>query len=251
MKKRTVIANWKMNPQDIDTAASIFGDTEKVSSTLKNTVVVVCPPHVYLESIGDARKKTYLGAQNISALPEGAHTGEISVSMVKNLGATHVIVGHSERRLAGETNAMVADKVAILQKAGLVPVVCVGETVRDSEGHYLADLAEQLEVGLSKVQKKNIAKLIVAYEPVWAIGKESAGPATPADVRETSLYILRILTRLFGKDANKVTILYGGSVDAKNALSFLAEGGVSGLLVGRVSLTPKAFKSLLTAVDNA
>ncbi|MES2953331.1 MAG: triose-phosphate isomerase [Patescibacteria group bacterium] len=250
MKRKLIVANWKMNPDTSLEALHLWEEIGKASSALKKTSVVVCPPAIYVGLVAGQGGQALLGAQNCSASSEGARTGEVSASMLANAGVAYVIVGHSERRAMGETNNDVSEKVAAVLRADMVPLVCVGERVRDPDGFYLKETTTQLEEGLAKVSKKNLSKIVIAYEPVWAIGKNGAGPASVTDVLEMVLYIRRALIRIFGKEAAKVPVLYGGSVEVKNAAEFMEHAGIDGLLVGRESLNTKAFPELLRIVDH-
>jgi triosephosphate isomerase len=169
--------------------------------------------------------------------------------MIYNLGVKYVIVGHSERRSslagAGEINEIVNKKVKAAISAGLIPILCVGENVRDENHEYLNFVKKQIEECLNGVSKNLIAKVIIAYEPVWAIGK-GAFPATPEEFREMNIFIKKILSDKFGvKEASKVKIIYGGSVDDKNALDFIKDGQADGFLPGRASLDAEKFSKII------
>jgi triosephosphate isomerase len=249
MKKRTVVANWKMNPESMEDAFAIAAHAESSRVALSKTELIICPPAIFLEPIARTAHTFSIGAQNVAASPDSAQTGELSAFMLKNSGVSHVIIGHSERRAMGENNMLVNGKVLYALKSGLSVVVCVGEKMRDVDGFYLKDISSGLEEGLAGVQKKNLSRVMIAYEPIWAIGKHAKGAASPADVLEISLYIKKILMRMFGKEGGNVSLLYGGSVDAKNAADFVKNGGVDGLLVGRESINTKTFPILLSLVD--
>lgn len=241
-----VVGNWKMNPQSVEEALTLFRGIAVGAAAARHAEVVIASPAVYLEALSREKSPMKLGAQNVFASDKStSHTGEISGAMLKNLKVSHVIIGHSERRKMGENNAVVNEKLLSALKDGFISIVCIGEDRRDLDGFYLTTLAKQIEEALSKVQKKFAQNVLIAYEPVWAIGKDSKGPATPADVLEIVLYIKKVLHRLWGKEGAKVRVLYGGSVDAKNAKEFVVGGGVDGLLVGRESLNAKAFSELL------
>lgn len=254
-KSRTplVVANWKMNPATALQALALWKHSGVAAAAAPGVKVVVCPPLIYLDLLEREKSVCALGAQNFFAGDaETAHTGEISTTMLANIGVSHVLVGHSERRTLGETNTLINQKLLAALKEEFVVILCIGEDRRDTDGFYLTMLSRQLEEGLAKVPKKGMDQILIAYEPLWAIGKDSKGPAAPADVLETVLYIRRILTRMWGaKDAEKVRVLYGGSVDGKNAREFVSEGGVDGLLVGRQSLAAKSFSDILSSLRNA
>lgn len=250
MSKRIVIGNWKMNPQTKKEAEKIFKGIAKEKN--KKVEVVICPPAIYLESMRKISKSIPLGVQNMNFENIGPFTGELGASMLYDLGARFVILGHSERRALGETNKDVNKKIKSAFYNGLQPVLCVGESVRDAEHKYLSFVKEQLEQGLEGISKNSIEKLIIAYEPVWAIGEKADREATPEEFLETSIFIRKILSDKFGNNfAQKVRIIYGGSVHPENALGFVVLGRSEGFLVGRDSLYPKKFLEIINCADNA
>lgn len=241
-----VIGNWKMNPQSITAARTLFRDVQKDVSRLRNVDVGIAPPAVYLAEFQKLAKgkRISLAAQNVFWEKLGARTGEIGVSMLKSVDVTKVIIGHSERRALGETDEGVNKKVLQVLKAGLIAVVCVGEKERDNHGHYLTFVEKQLQRALSGIPKAKLPHVVIAYEPVWAIG--TGDTATPEDAHEMKLFIQKVLSTLFGRVAvSKVRILYGGSVDAKNAEALLHEGAVDGFLVGGASLRASEFSAIV------
>jgi len=249
--KKLIIGNWKMFPANAKDAKAKFVAIKKVAGTLRNVQTVICPPFVY---ISDLKKlvtghRCVVGAQNSWYENEGAFTGEVSPAMLASLGAQYVIVGHSERRAMGETDEVVNKKVLAAIKAGLMVVLCVGERERDQDGDYMKLISVQLKSALQGVQKKDFNKLVIAYEPIWAIGKNAVRAASPDDALEVSILIKKTFADMCGKDGGCVPILYGGSVDAKNAWEFLLKSQVDGLLVGRASLDPKVFAEILKAAD--
>lgn len=254
MKKRNiVIANWKMNPSTLDEAKKIFNGSRLAIKGLKNTDVVVCSPFPYIQTLTKLNrpKNLFFGAQNISSEEKGAFTGEVSVSMVKNLGTKFAIIGHSERRAMGETNDIVRKKLEVAFNAGVTPILCVGEKTRDKDGNHLSFIKEQIKECLTGVQKKNLVGLIVAYEPIWAIGKSYKESMNPTDIHETTLFIKKVAGELFGKDiADSWKILYGGSVEAENVAAVVKYGNVDGFLVGHASLVPENFSTILKASDS-
>jgi triosephosphate isomerase len=247
--KLLIVANWKMNPETIEKAKEIFQGTKKTTKILKNTKVVVCPPFIYLsdlEKINDS--KVVLGAQDAFWEKSGSFTGEISAGMLKEEG--YVILGHSERRDLGETDEMVAKKISSAIKAGLKTIICVGEKNRDDHGEYLHFLRNQIINSLGKLPKRFLEKIVIAYEPIWAIGKSEDEAMKPTDIHESSLFIKKVLAEIYEpKVALSVPILYGGSVSYKNAKEIITLGEVQGLLVGHESLKTDKFSELLTNVD--
>lgn len=248
MKRALVVANWKMNPQSEAEALELFGEAWNAGKKAEHVEVVVAPPFPYLASISkrwniefsNARGETpvALGAQDVFWEREGAFTGEISPPMEKEFGVTHVIIGHSERRrIMGETNQMVNLKLRRAFESGLRPILCVGEAER--EGNEIEEfLRGELLESIENLPGLFLESLIVAYEPVWAIG--SGRPDTPSDMQKVAIYLRRLLAESYGEGcANRARILYGGSVTSKNARPFFSEtdGQVNGLLVGGDSLT--------------
>jgi triosephosphate isomerase len=208
--------------------------------------VLVCPPATLVLSVAEAVKGSGLlvGGQDCHAKANGAHTGEIAAEMLRDGGATHVIVGHSERRAnCGETDAIVRDKAEAAWRAGLLPIVCIGETLAEREaGKTLAVLEGQLKGSVPA--GASAAKLVVAYEPVWAIGTGKT-PTTP-EVGAAHAHIRKVLSGLLS-DAAAVRLLYGGSVNGKNAAELMAAGDVDGALVGGASLKADEFLAIAKA----
>jgi len=251
-KKKIIVGNWKMAPLTEAEARKTFAGIKKQAMKLRNTEIIVCPPFVYVSDLAkrSAGKRFSVGAQNSFWKEEGAYTGEVSPVMIKALGVSYVILGHSERRALGESNDMVAQKMNTAIKAGLKVILCVGEKERDEHGAYTKYIEEQVRESFAGIQKKSLEHIIVAYEPVWAIGAKALRAATPGDVIEVSILLRKIFTTLYGNDAGRsLIILYGGSVDEKNCESFMNEGGADGLLVGRASLNAKQFSQILTVAE--
>ncbi|MBI2121002.1 MAG: triose-phosphate isomerase [Parcubacteria group bacterium] len=247
-KKRLIIGNWKMNPWKTEDARKIFDAVKKEAGKLSHVQTVVCPPFVFLSDLSRriSGHRVVLGAQDVFYEMEGAHTGEVSPLMLASVGAKYAIIGHSERRALGETDEGVNKKVLAALKMGLTAVLCVGEKERDAEGGYLSFVKNQIETALVKVQKRSLVNVIVAYEPVWAIGAKATGADTPADFLEMTLFIRKTVSDMFDRTtAQAIPVLCGGSVDEKNAESFLKEGEADGLLVGRASLSSEQFIKIL------
>ncbi|MCX6751153.1 MAG: triose-phosphate isomerase [Candidatus Nomurabacteria bacterium] len=244
--KNIIVGNWKMNPLSLKEAEKLFADVVKSISDIKKTEIVICAPFVYLEKLKKISKKISLGAQDVFWGEVGAFTGEISAEMLYDIGARYVIVGHSERRAMGENNNDVNKKIKSALSAGLRPILCVGEGMRDENHEYLNFVKIQIEECLNGVSKDSISKIVIAYEPVWAIGKEAPHPATPEEFREMNIFIKKILSDKFGvKEISKVRIIYGGSVDDKNAEGFIKDGKANGFLPGRASLSPEKFSKIV------
>lgn len=250
--KKLIIANWKMNPVKGTEARKMFQAINKIASVQKNVETVVCPPLVYLESLGTlvTTRSCVLGAQDAFWEHVGSYTGQVSPDMVFNTKARYVIVGHSERRAMGETNEQVAKKLKSILQFPLIPVVCIGELSRDDDGMYIKEIRKQFKASIDGLTKEEVLRLVVAYEPVWAIGK-NAQACSPAECREVVQVLRQVLADVLGStdQVKNIPMMYGGSVDADNAASFLTDGLVSGLLVGRASLDPKAFSQIIKIAE--
>lgn len=234
---KLVIANWKMNPKN-EAAALVLA---KVADS---EGVIVCPPAIFLPAVTKKLKKADLGAQDVSDEEEGAFTGQMSGKQLKGYGVSYALIGHSERRRLGEGNEMVAKKVARALASGITPVLCVGES-RDEHvtGRTKEIVERQVELGLSLVQRKVPAsRIIIAYEPVWAIsgGDSLAEADTPENASSVIAYIKERLRHV----PVRATVLYGGSVNTENISGFLSQEAIDGVLVGGASVHPE-FKSLL------
>lgn len=246
--RRPLIAgNWKMNGLRADAMSLVKAVAEGVKQAgWRDRDILVCPPATLIMSVAEAARGSGLlvGGQDCHAAPNGAHTGEISAAMLKDSGATHVIVGHSERRTnCGETDAVVRGKAEAAWKAGVLPIVCIGETLAEREdGKTLAVLEGQLEGSIPA--GADAARLVVAYEPVWAIG--TGKTPTNAEVAAAHAHIRGVLGRLMS-DSQAVRLLYGGSVKGANAGELLAVGDVDGALVGGASLNAAEFLAIAKA----
>ncbi|MBI5138455.1 MAG: triose-phosphate isomerase [Candidatus Vogelbacteria bacterium] len=253
--KKIVIANWKMNPDNVAEAKDIFNGIKIGIKGCNKVQTVICPPSIYLSVLSTNYKlqttNLFLGAQDICHDKKGHHTGEISAEMVANVGAKYVILGHSERREQGETSAQIARKINNAFDAGLRPVLCIGEKSRDEHGFFLKYIEEQLMESLDKVTRKRIPEIAFVYEPVWAISAYGDRPATPEEANEMAIYILKLLTGKIGlKEVKNIQILYGGSVDAENCKSYLEQASIRGLLVGSASLDSKQFSEIVKTANS-
>ncbi len=248
--KKIVIGNWKMNPRTAKEAEKLLSSINKELSRIKKTDVVVCPPFIFLEKLKKISKKISLGAQDTFYGDVGAFTGEVSAEMLSSLGVNYVIVGHSERRTFGEDYTEINRKLRAVLGAGITPVLCVGEWERDEKHEYYNLVKTQVLECLNGVAKNLISKVIIAYEPVWALSTTAnRRDATPADSREMAIYIRKVLADKFNKDAVGTRIIYGGSVNEKDAGDFIINGGVDGLLPGRASLDPKKFSEIVKTCE--
>ena len=248
--KKLIIGNWKMNPKTLALAKAQFSAVKKEAGKYKNVSVGISAPCIFLPELSKmATASTFIAAQNISSEKEGAHTGEISADMLASIKVLTTIVGHSERRALGETNEFINKKIKSALRMKMTPVLCVGELERDSGMWYLGFVKTQIEECLAGIPKAALKNIVVAYEPVWAISStENHREATPADFQEMKIYIQKVLSDMYGSPTH-TRVLYGGSVDEKNAKGFLADAGADGLLVGRSSLTPKKFLSIISIAN--
>jgi triosephosphate isomerase (TIM) len=248
-----VIGNWKMHPQSEAMAKRLALDLKKALARLDGVEVVIAPPSIFIPTVREARNSARafkMGAQDVHHETLGAFTGEVSIPMQKSFDVTYVIVGHSERRKAGETDVEVNTKLTAVIKAGLTSVVCVGETKRDHGAQYLGDIERQIREAVKGLSRAKLGNLVIAYEPVWAIG--TGNTATPDDVHEMKLFIEKTLTDIYGRNyAQKVRVLYGGSVNPKNAAEIMKDGMVDGFLVGGASLNAKDFSGIVVATKQS
>jgi triosephosphate isomerase len=250
MRQPLVAGNWKMYGSRAENAALARSLLDLVRPE-SGTEVLVCPPFVYLWDVGRLLKDTdvALGAQSVCAEPLGAFTGEVSAAMLKDVGCRYVLVGHSERRqLYGEGDALVARKFVAAQSQGLVPVLCVGETLEEREGERTAQVvARQLDAVLAVSGTGALAKAVIAYEPVWAIG--TGRTASPEQAQDVHAMIRGKVAALDATIAASVRILYGGSVKASNARELFAMPDIDGGLVGGASLKADEFARICAAAD--
>lgn len=251
--RKTIVANWKMNPENLAEAKKLFAAVKKIKFDTKKVSVVVCPPAIYLPEIArNYRGKSFqFGAQNViwsenqKKSASNALTGEISAEMIKDAGAEYVLVGHAERRAIGENNMMAAKKAEQVLRSGMTPLICVGEIERDLQGEYLKFLEEEIRETFSKVKKNQVRKTMIVYEPVWTIGAGHSA-MSEHEIYQMVIFIRKILVSIFGRSlAMSVPILYGGSVDNENSKNILAIEGIEGLLVGRASLHTNTFSEIL------
>jgi triosephosphate isomerase (TIM) len=250
MRQPLVAGNWKMHGSRAENAALVRTLLDLLRPE-SGTEVLVCPPFTYLWDVGRLLRDTDvgLGAQSVSAEPAGAFTGEVSAAMLKDVGCRYVLVGHSERRqLYGEGDALVARKFVAAQSLGLTPVLCVGETLEEREGDRTAQVvARQLDAVLAVSGAGALAKAVIAYEPVWAIG--TGRTASPEQAQDVHAMIRGKVAALDATIARSVRILYGGSVKASNARELFAMPDIDGGLVGGASLKADEFARICAAAD--
>jgi triosephosphate isomerase (TIM) len=239
--------NWKMYKTPAETA-QFFEKFRPLAGNASHCEIVICPPFIDLAAAVAAVKGSSIriGAQNVAWAKEGAFTGEISGPMIDATGATHAIVGHSERRQNfGETDETVLKRTQAALEYGLTPIVCVGERLQEREsGNTAALLTSQFQKGIAGLTSQQFAKIVIAYEPVWAIG--TGKTATPEIAADAHRVIRGQVREKFGKDAaDAVRILYGGSVKPDNTRTLMAQPEIDGVLVGGASLDPVSFASIV------
>jgi len=246
MRKPIIAGNWKMNMTPSQGVELVNALKPLVADAACD--VVVCPPFVCLAAVGEALKGSNirLGAQNMHFAEKGAFTGEISADMLKELGVEYVIIGHSERRqYFAETDETVNRKVTFALEKGLTPIMCVGESLEQREaGVTDAFVSGQVEAGLMGLTAEQVKKVVIAYEPIWAIG--TGKTASKEDANATIGVIRKTIERIFGKEAAEaIRIQYGGSMNAKNASELMSMDEIDGGLIGGASLKPEDFAKVV------
>lgn len=251
MRKHIVAGNWKMN-KNFEEADELLNNLmdQLENVELGDTQLIVCPPFPYLEMASDYGNDSYfmVGAQDVSAYESGAYTGEISAGMLESMEMDFCIVGHSERRAYhGETDQQVAAKVNNLLAHGISPIVCCGEVLEEREANKQFDVVKrQISDGLFHLNAEEIKNVVIAYEPVWAIG--TGKTATPEQAQEIHAYIRSLLAEKYGKDvADEISILYGGSCKPGNAKELFANPDVDGGLIGGACLKAEDFLAIATS----
>ncbi len=253
MRKKIIAGNWKMNKTVVE-ARSLVEQIKAEIPQVSNPLVLVCPSFTALTEVAMSLKDSEIqvGGQNMHEADSGAFTGEISAEMLLTSGCSHVILGHSERRqLFSETDQGVNAKVKQALKAGLLPIVCVGETLEQREaGKTDSVIEEQIRGSLDSLSEADVRKTIIAYEPVWAIG--TGKTATPEIADEVHRHIRSILTDMFSSEvAEEISILYGGSVKGSNAAGLFANENIDGALIGGASLKADEFIAITKAMMEA
>jgi len=254
MRKKIVAGNWKMN-MDLDKGTQLFNEIQQL---LKEEVngdqeVIICPPFIHLNTLSqglDPVVKLSIGAQNCHQTDSGAFTGEVSASMIASTRAGYVIIGHSERRLYfSESNSLLAQKLDAVLKNGLSPIFCIGETLdQRNGGTYFDVIKEQISEASFHLQGIDYCKIVLAYEPVWAIG--TGLTASPEQAQEIHSYIRTLLADKYDQNlADNMTILYGGSCNPKNASELFAKEDIDGGLIGGASLKARDFVDIIKALN--
>ncbi len=247
MRKPLIAGNWKMF-KTLSEVNSFAGEIRTRVSDDPGPEVLICPPYVYIQTFAEALAGTPIktGSQNVYWEDSGAYTGEISAPMLKSIGAEYAIIGHSERRqYFSETDETVNKRIFAAFRSGLVPIVCVGETLGQREaGRTFSVIEGQMKNGLAGIDAGQAASLVIAYEPVWAIG--TGKTATPELAAEVHSFIRKLLSGIFGDDtASGIRILYGGSVKGDNIDALMAKEDIDGALVGGASLDAASFERII------
>ena len=251
MRKKVIAGNWKMN-NDLHGTVSLISDLKKeLNGKNVEAEVIICPPFTSLETASTLLKDSTikLGAQNMYFEESGAFTGEVSVSMLKSAGCEYVILGHSERRtIFCESDQVINKKIKTAIKFGLKPIFCIGETLEEREKGITFKVVEtQVQNGLKDLSESDLLNLIIAYEPVWAIG--TGRNATPQQAQEVHQFIRGLISKLYSSNfARQLVIQYGGSVKADNAKELLSQLDIDGALVGGACLKADSFAKIINAV---
>ncbi len=249
MAKPILVANWKNYPSSIAETTFLLKGLSLSKLVYKKLSLFIAPPLTYFDlvslKVGSYAK---LASQDIS-LTNKTTTGAVTVDILKSFGVKLSIIGHSERRALGETSEEVSQKIKSALRSGITPLVCVGELSHDQDGEHFEFLRKEIKLSLAGLNKSDASKISLAYEPVWAIGKQAKDAIKPIDLSQTVIFMRKVLTDMFGrKTAENIPILYGGSVEANNAKMLISETGVRGFLVGHSSLDPKSFRGIAQAL---
>ena len=247
-----IVSNWKAYVENAKDAHALLAIAKRAAGKSRKLHLILLPPAPLMGVLAArARGGVLLGSQDVSAKTVGAATGEVHASLVRALGGSYALVGHSERRALGETDALVAEKAKQALGAGLIPILCVGERERDADARYLRFLGEQIRAVYGGLSPREREKVVLAYEPVWAIGKRAEDAIDPRDLAEMVLYMRKVLGEFLpGKGAQKAVVLYGGSAEPENVRGLMDGTGIQGFLVGHASAEPALFSALLKAVNS-
>ncbi len=244
--KKLIVANWKANPDTLKMAKENLNSIKKFTAKFKNVEVVVCPPVIFLESLKASSKPAILGSQDFFPEARGAFTGSVGYSALLETKIKYAIIGHSERRAVGEDNLLINKKVKTALAVGVRPILCIGESKRDPNLEYLGLIKLQLSEAFKDVPKSRVKDVVIAYEPVWAIGESAKRNAKPSEIEEIVIFIKRVVGDIYKTESvPPIKVIYGGSVSEKDVQYIFEESGVDGLLVGRASLVPKIFGEII------
>jgi triosephosphate isomerase len=248
MRRKVIAGNWKMH-KDLSESQNLISKLINVLGKEDvNCDIIICPPFTSLSEAADLVKNTKikLGAQNMHFENKGAFTGEVSAAMLKSVGCEYVILGHSERRaIFNESDEIINRKIKKALDSGLKPIFCIGETLQQRDGGIMNDVIKwQVTEGLQHISKGEMEKVIIAYEPVWAIG--TGVTATPQQAQEVHVYVRQLINNIFGEDtAQELIIQYGGSVKPDNARELLSQSDIDGALVGGACLEADSFLKII------
>lgn len=250
MSKSTVVANWKMN-KNVSKSIEFLNIFLPKIKDIKNTEIVICPSFVSLPKMSEilTDESAILGAQNINQETEGSFTGEVCAKMIKDF-ANYVILGHSDRRkYFGETDEMIKEKILKASEYDIMPILCIGEDLSEREKNLTEyKIRLQLEKCLESISAELIKKMVIAYEPIWAIGTGVSD--SPEKANQAILFIRKFLQEIYDKEvAQSVRILYGGSINPENVQSFIRVSGIDGFLIGKSSLDPDTFYQIINIID--
>jgi len=253
---KVVVANWKANPVELGEAKQLFEAEDKAATQYDRVATVICPPFVFLEELSSMQSGMQsgakLGAQDVSSERSGPYTGEVSIDMLKEFGVSHVLVGHSERRKLGETDEIINKKMKLLIESDIIPILLVGESEKNDTIRQDV-LVDQLSRALEGLTKEQVAKIISVYEPVWAISTNANAQAdNPDETVEAIKFMQGILKRFHNfTDNDTPPILYGGSVNKKNAAAFFEKPEIAGAVVGGASLRSDEFANILKIANES
>ncbi len=253
-KKLLIAANWKMTPPTLSEAKKkaaafkiIAKKYQKIAKAKASLQVLVCPPYPFIGELKAAftNSPALVGAQDVSQHDGGSKTGEVASTMLQSLGASYVVVGHSERRAAGDTDEIVSVKLGQVIRMKMQAILCIGETERDENGEYLNVIKAQLKVSLERLSNIDFSRVVIAYEPVWAIGRTDNVALSGHDLHQMVIYIRKMLRDLYNDSiATATKILYGGSVTPENAEDIIWNGEVDGVLIGHESFQAESFEAI-------
>jgi triosephosphate isomerase (TIM) len=246
-----IVANWKAYVDDLARAKQLFTRAKRLATEGGRLELVIAPPAPYLGFFGRRKLSSVaLGVQDISSVTLGAATGEVTAATARSLGVEYAIIGHSERRARGDTDAVVKEKLRHALAHDLTPILCVGEKERDTNGNYLAHIREQITSALRDLDARDYTRVLIAYEPLWAINKTADEAINENDLAEMVLYIRKVVAEnTVAKSVTKTKVLYGGSVEPENVRDLAGGSGVDGFLVGHASVDPALFSQLIRALS--
>jgi len=243
-----VFANWKTKPASYTEAKKIIDQYPKATGRME---LVAFPPYPFMGMVQSAHSpRRLVGAQDITEfVPASSFVGGVTPAQLSSMGMQYVIIGHSAVREDGQTDDEINAKIRILLENDMIPVVCIGEHVRDASGDFFHDLEDQIQATFEGLSKKDFESIIIAYEPLWAIGNEALRDATPDEVEETVIFIKRAIGTLTGNQRiGKITVIYGGSVSHGDQVQAMIHAGCQGVLIGRASLDIKQLDSIVEGV---